>query len=168
MDLSAIAYTAEGNQVDVAYFKKPVGCDGAIGTMGDDTTGFGYAEDKEGVFIHMHLLPPDVNFVFLMVNVREGAYTLQQTGAGIKFVDGSEPNGHFVATAPLDHPTEAVLGAVLIRGPPHMYPPSWQLQITSGVPQVRRDRPCRGRRGGLTAGCGRPPEAAGTSTSRWR
>lgn len=28
------------------------------------------------------------------------------------------------------------LACVLIRGPPHMYPPSWMIHITSGVPQA--------------------------------
>lgn len=71
-----------------------------------------------------------------MVNVRGGADTLATTGAGIKFVDGSEAGGHFITTAPLNMPTEAVLAGVLIRGPPHLYPPGWQLQITTAFPPL--------------------------------
>eukprot|EP00729_Bicosta_minor_P002847 gene2847-29541_t len=41
IDISALAFDAAGNQLDACFFKKPEACNGAIGNMGDNTTGFG-------------------------------------------------------------------------------------------------------------------------------
>jgi len=132
VDIAALAYTSAGVQLDVCYFKKPAAMNGAITSMGDNTTGQGYQMDKEGIFVNCHLLPPECSYVFFMVSVRQG--NLQMTGAGMKVADGSQPGGKFIATAPLNMPTESIMAAALIRGPPHMYPPTWMLQITSGIP----------------------------------
>eukprot|EP00041_Stephanoeca_diplocostata_P030073 m.900518 g.900518 ORF g.900518 m.900518 type:complete len:571 (+) comp23685_c0_seq26:128-1840(+) len=141
LDIAACAYTAEGNQIDVCYFKKPTACGSpptnAIGNMGDNQSGHGYAMEKEGIFVNLAALPQECNFVFIVVSVRSGANTLADCGgAGLKIVDGTTAGGRFIATAPLNIPAESCLACVLIRGPPHMYPPSWMLHITSGVPQA--------------------------------
>eukprot|EP00040_Diaphanoeca_grandis_P016242 m.83729 g.83729 ORF g.83729 m.83729 type:complete len:556 (-) comp25664_c0_seq1:300-1967(-) len=134
IDIAALAYTADGNQLDVCYFKKPQAMNGSIGSMGDDQKNFGYSNDKEGIFVHLHLLPPECNYVFLIVSCRNGADNLQQANAGMRIADGSVPGGKFIATAPLNMPSESLLAAAIIRGPGYLYPPSWQLQITSGIP----------------------------------
>ena len=46
IDISALAFDAAGNQLDACFFKKPEACNGAIGNMGDNTTGFGYVDTR--------------------------------------------------------------------------------------------------------------------------
>jgi len=134
IDISALAFDAAGNQLDACFFKKPEACNGAIGNMGDNTTGFGYSLDREGIFVHAHLLAPEVNYVFFVVNARGGVNTLAEAGVGFRVADGSVQGGREVVTAPLNMPTESVLAAVLCRGPAYLYPPGWQLHVTSGFP----------------------------------
>ena len=38
--------------------------------------------DREGIFIHAHLLAPEVNYVFIVVNARGGVNTLAEAGVG--------------------------------------------------------------------------------------
>lgn len=137
IDLSALAYTADGNQVDVAYFKKPIALNGALGTMGDNQTGFGYQMDKEGIFVHPTQIPPEVHFIFFVANVRTAGVSFLNTGAGMRFADGQTPGGRHLKDVSFNQlPAEAVLGAVLIRSPAHRYPPGWTLQLTAMFPQA--------------------------------
>lgn len=72
--------------------------------------------DREGIFVHAHLLAPEVNYVFFVVNARGGVNTLAEAGVGFRVADGSVQGGREVVTAPLNMPTESVLAAVLCRG----------------------------------------------------
>jgi hypothetical protein len=92
-------------------------------------------QDDESVMLHMDWLPPDVKFVFVLVNLRGGATNIAETGASLRLADGSEPGGRFLRQLPLAHVTNSAhLAAVFIRPPPHMYPPNWALQVRQRVP----------------------------------
>jgi len=139
LDIAACAYGADGVQRDVQYFKNPVACGGAISSMSgaavQDAVADGWAHGREGTAINLNMLPPDVNFIFVVVSCRSGAEHLAAAGgASVHFVDGEVMNGRSIAMAPLNMPTESCLVGVVIRGPPHMYPPGWMLHITSGIP----------------------------------
>eukprot|EP00039_Didymoeca_costata_P022283 m.4199 g.4199 ORF g.4199 m.4199 type:complete len:572 (-) comp2920_c0_seq1:85-1800(-) len=135
IDVSALAYDEGGNQKDVCFYKQPAALNGAIVSSGDAAQGQGQ-QGSEGISIFLERVPPEIKFIFLVVNARNGVNTLAEAGIGLNLADGSQPNGKHIATAPLNMPTEGVLAAVLIRGPPYMYPPSWQMQVTSGFPQA--------------------------------
>jgi len=138
MDLSAVAYTADGNQVDVAYFKKPSALNGAIGSMGDAKNAFGYSMDKEGMFIHPNIMPPEVNFIFFLATVNTQGATFLNSGATLRIADGQVAGGRHLTSIPIGHMgCQAVLAAVLIRSPAHVYPPGWTVQVTAQAPQAQ-------------------------------
>lgn len=88
-------------------------------------------QDDESIMVHLHWLPPEVKFVFVLVNLRDGGGTIASTGASLRLADGSDPGGRFLRQLPLAHvDNTAHLAVVFIRPPPHMYPPNWALQVS--------------------------------------
>ena len=86
----------------MCYFNKTSVLNGSIGSMGDVAARVcvpqAYGQDKEGIFINVNQLPPDVKFVFILVNNRTGS-PLSAAGAQVL---KSKPPLNFIVSPELD------------------------------------------------------------------
>jgi stress response protein SCP2 len=72
VDLSCVALDRVGELVDVVYWGKLIGCDGAIEHLGDNTTGEGEGDDEQ-IDVDLRKIPNPVHsLAFIISNYSEG------------------------------------------------------------------------------------------------
>lgn len=125
VDLSAVCCDFVGNIIDVCYFKQQQVLKGNLQHSGDNRTGQGEGDD-ETITIHLNMLPPEVQFIFFIVNYHDGS----PNNVAVRIADGAQAGGHQVTTVELDQKEAANLVAVAVRPFDQAYPPApWTLQV---------------------------------------
>ncbi|MGE7435293.1 MULTISPECIES: TerD family protein [Kitasatospora] len=111
LDASCIAYDAQRNKIETAWFMKLNVFDGAIAHSGDSLTGEGTGDD-ESITVHLEGLPSEVCGLVFVVNSFSGQKFTDIKNAYCRLLDGG--SGQELVRFDLTH-AEAKTGVVMCK-----------------------------------------------------
>jgi len=92
LDASVIALGPQGQQVDLVYYGKLVGCGGAVRHSGDNRTGAGEGDD-EVITFNLPMVPPNIVRLVCVVNSYSGASLAKAKSAFVRVFAGPNTLG---------------------------------------------------------------------------
>jgi len=92
LDASVLAFNARGEQVDLVYYGKLIGCGGAVRHSGDNRTGAGEGDD-EIITLSLPNVPPHIVRLVCVVNSYSGASLARAKSAFVRVFAGPHTLG---------------------------------------------------------------------------
>jgi len=92
LDASVIALGPQGEQIDLVYYGKLVGCGGAVRHSGDNRTGAGEGDD-EVITLSLPRVPPNIVRLICVVNSYSGASLARAKSAFVRVFCGPQTLG---------------------------------------------------------------------------
>jgi len=92
LDASVIAFGPQGEQLDLVYYGKLVGCGGGVRHSGDNRTGAGEGDD-EVITLNFAAIPPNIVRLVCVVNSYSGASLSRAKSAYVRLFSGPHTLG---------------------------------------------------------------------------